>query len=125
MPRDAYYSAPIAWAAWNGVVNGYSPTSFGPEDPITREQMAAILYRYVDYKQGDVSKRGNLTKFVDAGTISGYAWEPCPGPTARGCSRAREGGRLAPAARPPGQRWRPFSTGSAKLSCPDPSVPAG
>lgn len=96
VPRDAYYSAPIAWAAWNGVVNGYSPTSFGPEDPITREQMAAILYRYVDYKQGDVSKRGNLTKFVDAGTISGYAREPLSWANGQGLLQGKEGGRLDP-----------------------------
>lgn len=96
VPRNAYYSAPIAWAAWNGVVNGYSPTSFGPEDPITREQMAAILYRYVNYKKGDVSQRGDLTKFVDAGAISGYAREPLSWANSQGLLQGKGGGRLDP-----------------------------
>ena len=46
---DWYYDA-INWAAENGIVEGYSADAFGPNDPITREQMAAILYRYADYK---------------------------------------------------------------------------
>ena len=96
VPRDAYYSAPIAWAAWNGVVNGYSPTSFGPEDPITREQMAAILYRYVDYKQGGRVQAGQPDKIcgrrhdlrLRPGALS---WA-----NGQGLLQGKEGGRLDP-----------------------------
>lgn len=72
---NAYYAAPVAWAAWNGIVNGYSATTFGPQDRVTREQLAAILYRYAAYKGCEVSQRGDLTQFVDAGQIHTYARE--------------------------------------------------
>ena len=72
---NAYYAAPVAWAAWNGIVNGYSATTFGPQDRVTREQLAAILYRYAEYKGCEVSQRGDLTQFVDAGQIHTYARE--------------------------------------------------
>ena len=70
-----YYAAPIAWAAWNGIVNGKTATAFGPNDPITREQMAAILHRYAKSQGMDVSQTGNLTQFRDQGSISSYAVE--------------------------------------------------
>ena len=72
---NQYYAAPIAWAAWNGIVNGKSATSFGPNDPITREQMAAILYRYASTQDMEVNQRGNLNQFSDQGEISSYARE--------------------------------------------------
>ena len=68
-----YYAAPIAWAAWNGIVTGKSAVAFAPNDPITREQMAAILYRYAGKQGMDVSVRGDLTGFIDQGKISPYA----------------------------------------------------
>ena len=70
-----YYTDPVAWAAANGIVNGYSDTHrFGPNDIITREQMAAILYRYAQYKGYDVSGRANLNAtFTDAQQTSSYA----------------------------------------------------
>ena len=72
---DMYYAAPVAWAAANGIVNGYDNGLFGPEDPMTREQMAAILYRYAAYKGRDVSARADLSGYPDAGEISDYAVE--------------------------------------------------
>ena len=72
---NQYYAAPIAWAAWNGIVNGKSATSFGPNDPITREQMAAILYRYASSQDMEVTQRGNLNQFSDQGKVSSYARE--------------------------------------------------
>lgn len=68
-----YYAAPVAWAAQNGVVTGYSPTQFGPSDTITREQMAAILYRYAQYKGYDVSGRADLSVYSDGNRVSAYA----------------------------------------------------
>ena len=69
-----WYSEAIDWAAANGIVNGYSATKFGPEDSITREQMAAILYRYADMKGYDMPA-GSALNFADAGSVSGYAVE--------------------------------------------------
>lgn len=68
-----YYAEPVAWAAASGVVNGYDGGLFGPERMITREQMAAILFRYAQYKGLDVSGRADLSGYSDAGQISGYA----------------------------------------------------
>ena len=68
-----YYAPPVAWAAWNEIVNGYSDTLFGPNDSITREQMATILYRYAQFKGCDSSQQGNLAQFVDVGKVSSYA----------------------------------------------------
>lgn len=72
---DQYYAKPVAWAAANGVVSGFSDTVFGPDRVITREQMAMILYRYAQYKGLDVSGRADLSRYDDADQISGYAQE--------------------------------------------------
>lgn len=68
-----YYANAIAWANANGIVTGYGNGLFGPNDAITREQMAAILYRYAQYKGYDVSASADLTAFSDAVNVSGYA----------------------------------------------------
>ncbi len=68
-----YYAGPVAWASASGIVNGTSDSLFSPNDPVTREQLAAILYRYARYKGLDVSVRGDLSRFPDASRVSGYA----------------------------------------------------
>lgn len=68
-----YYSNAVAWASANGIVSGYGNGKFGPNDPITREQMAAILYRYAQYKGYDVSQSADLSKYTDAEQVSNYA----------------------------------------------------
>ena len=68
-----WYAKAVAWAAANGVVNGTSPTTFNPNDPITREQMAAILYRYASFKGYDVTGKADLAGYTDASQISAYA----------------------------------------------------
>ena len=71
---DAYYGMPVYWARLNGLVNGVSSTQFAPNDAITREQLAAILYRYAEYKGYDTSTGGmSLATYTDAGRISSYA----------------------------------------------------
>ena len=58
------------------IAMGYRNNKFGPSDPVTREQLAAILYRYAQYKGMDVSAKGELSGFTDAGKASAYAREP-------------------------------------------------
>ncbi|HIV96904.1 MAG TPA: C69 family dipeptidase [Candidatus Agathobaculum stercoravium] len=70
---DAYYADAVAWANANGIVTGYGDGLFGPDDTITREQMAAILYRYAQYKGYDVTTTGSLDAYTDAAQISNYA----------------------------------------------------
>lgn len=71
--RGAWYQDAVDWAAANGIVNGTSQTTFAPNAPITREQMAAILYRYAAYKGYDVSQKAQLDQFQDQSAVSGYA----------------------------------------------------
>ena len=68
-----WYADAITWAAENGIFAGYGKDKFGPDDPITREQLAAIFYRYADYKGYDLTVKGNLDKFKDADKITDYA----------------------------------------------------
>ena len=68
-----YYADAVAWAQANGVVNGTSATTFSPDQAITREQMAAILYRYAQFKGYDVTAGNSLNAYTDASQISPYA----------------------------------------------------
>ena len=69
----AWYADAVTWAAENGIVNGVSDTEFAPNVNITREQLAAILYRYAEYNDYDVSGREDLSEFTDRSSISSYA----------------------------------------------------
>ncbi len=68
-----WYTDAITWTAENGIFAGYSKDKFGPDDPITREQLTAIFYRYADYKGYKLTVTGNLDKFEDADKIMDYA----------------------------------------------------
>lgn len=72
---DKYYSEGVKWAQATGIVAGYNADTFGPDDAITREQLATILYRYAQYKKYDVSvgEETNILSFNDAFDISEYA----------------------------------------------------
>ena len=74
VPAGQWYSDAVAWAAANNIVNGYDETTFGPLNAVTREQMAAILYRYEQYKGlENVTLEENLNRFPDKDKISAYA----------------------------------------------------
>ena len=70
-----YYTFAVAWANANGIVTGYGNGKFGPNDVVTREQLAAILYRYAQYKKYDVSvgEDTNILSYADAQSVSAYA----------------------------------------------------
>ena len=70
---SAWYGPAVAWAAANDVVNGVTATTFAPNSPITREQMATILYRYADSQHYDMSPWASLSVYADVGQISSYA----------------------------------------------------
>ena len=67
------YADAITWTAENGIFADYDKDRFKPDDPITREQLAAIFYRYADYKGYDLTVKGNLDKFKGADKITDYA----------------------------------------------------
>lgn len=73
--NGSWYIDAVAWAAANGIVNGVGNNRFDPNGKITREQMAAILFRYAQKKGIDTSKRGELSNYPDANKISAYAKE--------------------------------------------------
>ncbi len=73
VPSNAWYADAVNWAAEQRIVLGYGSGAFGPENNITREQMAAILYRYAQYKDYDVSASGDLTKYRDGDSVSDWA----------------------------------------------------
>ncbi len=70
-----YYEKAVVWAEQNGIVKGYSDTAFGPDDNILREQIAAIMHRYSQYKGYDVSvgENTNILSYTDVAEISEYA----------------------------------------------------
>lgn len=75
VPSNQYYANAVAWASKNGIVFGYGNSTFGPNDTITREQMAVILYRYVLYKGYGKETSGDISAYTDADRVSSYAVE--------------------------------------------------
>ena len=72
---NAYYKNAVSWASTNKIVTGYGASKFGPNDNITREQMAAILKSYGAYKKYNVSASARISQFRDFGRVSSYAFE--------------------------------------------------
>ena len=70
---NGYYEDAVTWAADNGIVNGTSTSTFSPNVNVTREQMAAILYRYAQYKKYNTAASSSLNSFSDHTSVSGYA----------------------------------------------------
>lgn len=73
--ENTYYTEAVGWALENGIVAGVSDTTFVPERNITREEMAAVMSRYADYRGIKAEERGDLTRFDDTHEISGWAME--------------------------------------------------
>ena len=90
---SAWYADAVNWAAANGYVTGYDNGSFGPEDSLTREQLAVILYRYA----GSPEPTGSLDGFTDAASASDYAVDALRWAVGEGLLTGKDGGRLDPA----------------------------
>lgn len=97
--EGAYYEAAVAWAQANGIAKGVTQTTFGPERPVTREQAAAFLYRYVTgYLGRTPAPGGSLSGFADAGRISPYAEAAVAWAVAEDFFQGYEDGKLYPRA---------------------------
>ena len=75
VPKGEFYTSPVIWASSEGVhiISGYLNGNFGPNDNITREQMAVMLYRYAEYKKYDITKTDDLKEFKDSSKVSDFA----------------------------------------------------
>ena len=93
----AWYADAVAWAAANDIVNGTSATTFAPNSPITREQMATMLYRFAQYKGMDaVTLQENLTGYPDGDQVSDYAIPAMNWAVGQGLIAGMENGTLVP-----------------------------
>ena len=91
-----WYADAITWTAENSIFAGYGKDKFGPDDPITREQLAAIFYRYADYKGYDLTVKGNPDKFKDADKITDYAETAMQWAVDSGLVKGKSGNLLDP-----------------------------
>ncbi|MEG0597417.1 MAG: S-layer homology domain-containing protein, partial [Oscillospiraceae bacterium] len=95
VPAGEWYAAPVAWAATNQIVNGVEPTIYNPNGLVTREQMAAMLYRYAgDYLKQDVSKTAALNSFQDGSKVSAWARNAMGWAVGTGVVTGKNGGKL-------------------------------
>lgn len=95
--QGSWYEKAVNWAAANGIVTGYSETTFAPNDPITRQQMAAVLWRYAKYKDLDVSANGTvMPEFADRDQIQSWATESISWAYSRGIMKGQSATQLAP-----------------------------
>ena len=92
---DAYFAEAAAWAAENKIAEGYGGGKFGPNDPVTRQQLAAILWRYAGYKGYDLTAAADLSGFADGQAAAPYALPALRWACGEGLLRG-SGGRLLP-----------------------------
>lgn len=96
VPTGQWYSAYVQWAAETEIVTGYGNGQFGPTDPVTREQMAVILYRYAQLKGYDTTVSGSLSAFSDAAKVSAYALDAMKWAVGSNLISGTENGTLTP-----------------------------
>ena len=96
--EGAWYTDAVAWAATAGVVNGYSDNTFGPNNDITREQLAVMLYRYANLLGMDVAAEADLTTFADGAAVDGWAAEAMTWAVANGLIQGKGANNLDPLA---------------------------
>lgn len=96
VPATVYYTYPVGWAAQQSIVNGFEDGSFRPDGLLTREQLAAILYRYSRAMGYNTAPRGDLTGFADRAAISPYAVEPLSWAVGAGLLTGMGNGSIAP-----------------------------
>ena len=93
---DQWYAAAVNWAAEAGIVSGYGDGRFGPDDNVTREQLAVILYNFAKRQNMDVAAGGGLSAFADAASVSDWAEEAMIWAVGKGLISGKEGSILDP-----------------------------
>lgn len=96
VPQKEWYYAAVNWAAKNGLVAGYGNGKFGPKNPVTREQLAAILNKYTQYKKYSSATAGDLSKFKDNSAVSRWAKESVQWAVGNGLISGFEDGSIRP-----------------------------
>lgn len=94
-PTD-WFGPAVEWASKNGIVSGYGNGFFGPNDPLNREQLATILYRYTKFILFKTPANGDLTGFGDWSEVSGYALDPMKWAVGAGLISGTDNGKLMP-----------------------------
>ena len=94
--EGAWYAQGISWAAGENIISGYGDGRFGPDDPVTREQLALMLFRYAETLDMVTSGRDTLTSFTDSGSVSAWAREAVAWAVDSGILSGRPDGTLAP-----------------------------
>ena len=87
----------VAWASGTGIVAGYGDGRFGPQDPVTREQLALMLYQYAQMLGMDTQGRGALSRFTDGGQVAPWAVDAVAWALDAGLLSGRPDGKLDPA----------------------------
>ena len=123
----SWYEQGVTWAASKGVVSGYSADSFGPEDRVSREQLAAVCYRYAQYQGYDVSGRADISVFADADQVHDWGTEALSWACAAGLINGVGGDLLDPRGRSTRAQAAAilmrFELNVAGLPAPEPAPP--
>ncbi len=93
---NAWYYDGVTWAQQSGIMDGYGNNLFGPNDPVTREQLASIFCRYAQYKGYDMAITGNLDSFTDKDRVSAWAQQAVKWAVGNGILGGRENHLLDP-----------------------------
>ena len=97
VPEGAWYEDALIWACNNGIINGVTASTFDPNSNITRQQLAAILYRYAQLREYDVSNTADLSEFKDCDTVGKFAQPAMSWAVANGLVQGYTDGTLKPA----------------------------
>lgn len=96
VPKDAWFASSMAWAKEHGVLGGYPDGRMGPSDPVTRQQLALILYRHAQMRGMDTTKRGDLSSYTDLDIVAPWAREAMEWAVGNGLISGRGDTLLAP-----------------------------
>ena len=94
---SAWYADAVAWVSYKGVMTGYGEGRFAPNTPVTREQMALILYNYAKLQGYDTDASSSLSSFADGASVSSWAQQAMSWAVAQGLFSGRDGNMLTPA----------------------------
>ena len=94
--KGTWYTDAVAWAYENGVASGFGDGTFGPNEKLTREQLAVFLYKYAQYKGYDLTITGNIDSFIDKDSVSPWAKDAVTWAVQNGFIAGKDGNKLDP-----------------------------